>query len=499
MRAFLVFLTMALAAPALAQKVVVLEIDGDSSGKLRSQVEAALERAGVVQLMSLSAYKEVAAKKKMKGAAAMTPAGVMRVGKSTGLHAAVGGEVSDGKYKVLIYDRFGGELWAKSLALKKGRLSDDFANRLAKAVAVAAEQGVARAQEKQQEATSVSAADDGSTPDPAPPPLPTDSSPTGAVSSPGTTMPEVDLTTPVKPTKVEDEDLEDPSFKKKKVAQRPPFFRAYVGPMFTWRSQCLRPGVTACSEYEVAPEPKPQGVTVDYGSGAPYPGFVATVELFPLAFVNSRVAQGFGVLGGLQYGSSRTLVREASPQGSGPTREVISTDFSWSAQLAWRFHFQMGYAAPKEQQPFGWVGLRGGITSRVFEIDPTAQVPLPSSQRYVHPLLGLDVSVPISKFFRIEAGGSFFVSPKTSAEQIVGYGNLEDPTGGVVSTGFGLEGGVAGEIWGPLGWQARVRFARYVDRYSGRGQKWTTCTDTQCWGVGEESFTSLQVSLVAQF
>jgi hypothetical protein len=129
---------------ASAQKVVVLEIDGDPQGKLRTQIEAALREAAVVEVVPLKAFRDAAAKKKLKGAAAMTPVGVARAARVIKLDAAVGGEVANSSYKVLIYDRYGGQLWTKELAVKKGALSDDFAGKLARAIAAAGEQGAAK-------------------------------------------------------------------------------------------------------------------------------------------------------------------------------------------------------------------------------------------------------------------------------------------------------------------------------------------------------------------
>src|SRR3990167_6410325 len=92
-------LVVLLAAPAFAQKVVILEIDGDPQGKLRSQIEGAVRSAAVVELVPLKTFKDAAARKKLRGAAAMTPVGVARASKLIQLDAAVGGEVTEGTYK----------------------------------------------------------------------------------------------------------------------------------------------------------------------------------------------------------------------------------------------------------------------------------------------------------------------------------------------------------------------------------------------------------------
>ena len=51
-----------LSTPALAQsKVVVLELDGDPQGKLRTQIEGALKTAGVVELVRRERFTEALA------------------------------------------------------------------------------------------------------------------------------------------------------------------------------------------------------------------------------------------------------------------------------------------------------------------------------------------------------------------------------------------------------------------------------------------------------
>ncbi|MDP2272066.1 MAG: hypothetical protein Q8N23_07335 [Archangium sp.] len=475
-------LVMLLAAPAFAQKVVILELDGDSQGKLRAQVEAAVRSAAVVDLVSLKAFKDAAAKKKMKGAAAMTPVGVARAARALNLDAAVGGEVSEGTYKVLIYDRVGEQLWTKDLPVKKGLLSEDFAGKLARAIAAAATQGAAR--------TTTAPAEE--TP--------------SAEESPGLDLTQTDGTgergviTGGAPPEDRDTDLEDPNRKKKQAHVPVPLFRVWLAGSTTWRSQCLRPGVTNCKEYDLA-QTKPTGISIDFTATVPYLGLSLNADVFPLARMDNRILQGFGVLIGFQYGQSQTRIVEESMQGQGPEQTVKSDDVGFSAQLAWRYHFQMGYGDP---QPVGWVGLRGGLQSRSFLIDPMAGTSLPSSERVYptgigFPTLGIDAAVPLNQFLRFELVLSYFLNPRPAAEQIVGYGNLNDPTGGATATGIGVELGVSGEVWGPLGYTVRWRYQGFTDRYYGQGQKWTVCNELQCGGVGEESFHSIIWGVTASF
>lgn len=469
-------LAVVLATQAFAQKVVILELDGDPQGKLRSQIEAAVKSAGVVELISLKAFKDAAAKRKLKGAAAMTPVGVARASRSLKLDAAVGGEVSEGSYKVLIYDRVGEQLWTKELPVKRGLLSDDFAGKLARAIAAAAEQGAARATT----AASGGGEETG-----------------GGEGSPGLDLTQTDSGAPPEDR---DADLEEPTRRKQPARVPVPLFRVWVGGTTTWRSQCLRPGVTTCKEYDLA-QTKPTGISIDFTATVPYLGLSLNAEVFPLARLDNRVLQGFGLLIGFQYGQSQTRIVEETPQGQGPDKTVKSDDVGFSAQLAWRYHFQMGYGDP---QPVAWVGLRGGLQSRSFLIDPTAGTSLPSSERVYptglgFPSIGLDASVPLNKYLRFELVLAWFLNPRPAAEQIVGYGNLDDPTGGATATGLGVELGLAGDLWGPIGYVVRWRYQGFTDRYYGQGQKWTVCNELQCGGVGEESFHSIIWGITASY
>ncbi len=485
-----------LAAPAAwAQKVVILEIDGDAGGRLRAQVEAAVRGAPSIELVPLSAYRDSAARKKLKGGAAMTAAGVARVGRVLRLDAAVGGDLSATHYNVVIYDRSGQELWTKSLAVKKGLLSDDFAKKLARAVVAAAETGAQRA------SADTGGADTGGGDE-------------GATDSGGgNTMPEVDVSggsggdegrTVVEPRPDVDRDMDlDTEGRKKKSKFGHPIVRFWLTGTTTWRSQCLRPGVSSCGQYDSAQQ-KPDGITINFKPTVPYLGIGAHLEVSPLAGLENRWLSGAALVGDFSYGASLTRIIEETPQGAGPEKSVTSNDLAWSFQVAWRVLFQMGYSGPMEPQPTGYAGLRFGLQARRFDIDPNAGVSLPSSQRvaptnFGFPVLGLDASLPISKYIRGEVALSLYLSPKPSAEQIIGYGNLNDVTGGAESSGIGFEVGVAGEIWGPLGWVVRYRHLAFVDRYYGQGQKWTVCNDQQCGGVGEEAFQSIFWGVTASY
>lgn len=263
----------------------------------------------------------------------------------------------------------------------------------------------------------------------------------------------------------------------------------------TWRNQCLRPGVASCAQYEalLRKQQAPIGKVIDVNASIPYPGVALEFEVLPLAGLESPLVRGFGILGSFGFGRSLIRVVEGSTQGAGAEKTVSTTDLAWTAQAMWRLHFKMGYGEP---QASGHVGIRGGLQARHYTIDTSVKTDLPSSERvaptgFGFPMVGIDVSLPVSAYLRGELSGAYFFEPRTGAAQVADFGNPLDPTGGVQSTGFSVDVGLAGRIWGPLGWSVRGRMTRFDDRYFGQGLKWTVCNDAQCGGVGEESFLSV--------
>ncbi len=475
------------ATPVFAQKVVILEIDGDRQNKLRAQIERAVRDAGTVEVISLKTYRAAAKKRKMTGAAAMTSVGVARTARSLKFDVAVGGELVKGKYHVVIYDRAGEPLWLKTLALEGALLSDDFASKLARAIAAAGEQGAQKAQPEPE-------------PEAEEPEVGLDLSQTDASGQYGV----VTVTGGRVEPEHRDEDLEGARPRTTTSDRVPvPIFRLGVMAATTFRSQCLRPGVKSCREYDSL-QVKPVGGTVEFTARVPYWGLFLAGEVFPLARLDRLIAQGFGLLFSFQYGSSPTRIVEETPQGQGPEQTINNDDIGFMGQLTWRFHFQMGLTPGGGVQPLGWAGLRGGVATRSFIIDRTATVALPSSERGPHGVIGLDVAVPILQQLRPELAVNIFISPRPADDTIIGYGNLNDSTGGVISGGFGLEAGLAGELLGSpggfmLGYTARWRFASYTDEFKGQGQKWTVCDETQCGGAGEEAYHSITFGLTAAF
>jgi hypothetical protein len=473
---------------ARAQNVVVLEFSGDKRGRLRVQVERALKRAKKVDVVSLSRYKAQAARKRLRGARAMTPQAVSRLSTVMKLDAAVEGAVG-GTFFVRILDPQGNELWSKDLPVRRGAISSDNARRLAQAIYAAAKVGAtrrAKADPPEEEAEAPEAEAGPETPSDVPTDAPTRPPEVAAQEPPKDapderarreqeSMAESHTITEV----VADPDLELEEMKKPRVGPRLITFR--LGAVSTWRSYCSRPGVLNCKDYDTLPEEQKLKDTVDFTSRLPYFGFGGTVDLFPMANFNN-FAKGIGVSLGYSRGFSLTEVTSNSPEAP---REVIASDEAYSALLLARWYFGVG----SQRNPMsGFLGARVGVDARNFDVDVAANTPLPGSHRRYF-VVGGEAGYPLARWFRPELGGAFFLNPRAGPEEVAGYGQT------VEGFGFAIEGGFGGELAGPFGYTARFRITQYRDRFAGVGTKWTQ-TDK---GVAQEAYTSVFVTANAQF
>ncbi|MFT3837665.1 MAG: hypothetical protein QM723_11785 [Myxococcaceae bacterium] len=493
---------------AHAQKVVILEIEGDKNGKLRDQVQTAVEDAGQVTLLSIEKWRAAASKKKLSGAKGMTPAAVTKLAKKLGVSAAVGGSVGP-KFSVHIWAWDGSELWTKELKVKKGLLSDDFSRKLSKAITAAAKtapafsdegggdegdegEGAGTGKTGNQEQSTVgegvdltggSNANNGSR----------------TALQPGDDRDkrrrEEEAEAAFQPKEGEgDADLAAET-QKKKTKVGPKAISVWLGGTTTWRSYCSRPGVSSCAQYKKV-MPPPQGDTVDFSPQVPYAGFQINAEAFPLVLATDNpFLQGIGVTGYFGLGFSLTNVKVQSPSGSTPDQQVVSTDRNWAANLAWRYYFS--FLSGKDAVP-GYAGIHFGGASRVFEIDANAKVPLPGSYR-VYPQLGLDFEIPVIKYLKFDGSFSYFINPRPGPDEILGYGNPSAAQGGAAGKGFGFDLGVSGAIWGPIGYKLLFRYVSYADQFFGQGKKWTICDSTQCGGAAEELYYGLIWGITASF
>jgi hypothetical protein len=493
-----------LSAPALAQRVVILEFEGDRNDHLRTQVENALKKANTVDLIPVARWKDLAGKKKLKGPQAMTAAAVAKLSRSAGVDAAVEGVLGD-KFFVRILDSTGQELWSKELPMKKGMLSDDHAKKLAKAITAAAKTAPTSTredEEKPPEEKPPKVAEKPEERDPDQPRRPGDMSDDERAKRRQEEEAEAHSSSEVREpaTPERDQDLETEG-KKQKIKIGPKLVRVWLAGTTTWRSYCSRPGVNSCGQYD-STTPKPDGVIVNFSPEVPYAGFSISAEAFPFTLVTDSWAQGFGLMGSFALGFSLTNVRVSSDAGMTPTKQVVSTDRSWSAQATYRYSFGLGSG---KDTLVGFLGLRFGVASRVFEIDAKAEVALPGGYR-LFPQFGIDGSLPLgTRFARLEAGFTYFISPKPGPDEIQGYGNFNDPTGGATGSGFGFEAGVAGEVWGPLGYMVKFHYSRFGDRFYGRGTQWTApsvpdCTNNPlCGGAAEEVYFGVVWGVTASF
>jgi hypothetical protein len=458
-----------------AQRVVVLELRHDKSGKLRTQIERAIRKSGSLETVSLRQYKAAAAKRHLK-TAAMTPRGVAQLSHALHLSAAVSG--SAGKsLKAQILDSSGAELSTMRLSLQHGTLSSQDARRLADSIASAV--GKTHAVSSVAPAAAVV---------PAPPPPAPEQKEEPAAEPAKTETAETTSPERENQSRAEMEEAHTSSESKAPVMVEakgpqigPKLITARITGTTTWRSYCSRPGFASCAQYNAAdPSQRPPGDTVDFTAQVPYVGFSLAAELFPLADSSSLV-HGLGLLVGYDRGFSQTTVKVQTSAGPQPDRQVYASDQAITALAAFRYFFGLG-----ENDLPGYAGVHGGFGTRRFDVDSGAAAPLPGSHRN-YPVVGLGVSIPVWKFLRFEGAGNYFLSPKPSASEISAYGSSAS------SKGWGGELGLSGDVWGPLGYVFRFSYSQYKDQFSGTGTTWQT------GGAAEESYVDLYWGVAAHF
>ena len=476
--AFALAAALLLSSSAHAQRVAVLDLDGDKKDQLRQQVEKAVEAGGELKRVSLKEYQSAAAGKGLKGAKAASPAGVAQVARGLKLSAVLTGTVGGSGFAATILDPAGEPRWTRELPLKGGRLSDDHARKLAQqvknvAAAVAAEGPPAAADVPAAQANGGGESEgmgldlSGNEPEPLIP----NAGARSPVSSREDSPPESagrrsDERTP--PVKV-----------------GPKLFKVLLGGSGTWRTYCARPGVATCAAYDALPEAeRPAGVTISFSPLVPYAGGTVGVELFPLARLLEGPLAGLGVTGQYGLGVSLLKVRSESAVDAAEAQDVTALDHAFQAYGTWRWHFGLGGepGAPN----VGYVGIFGGLQGRLFEVDLAANSPLPGSHR-VYGAAGAELSIPLARFLKVEAAGSYFFGANPGVDELAAFGEA------ALGNGFSAEGGLAGDLVGPLGYTARFRYTRFWDLYEGKGQKWDT------GGAAEESYATVFGGLTLAF
>jgi hypothetical protein len=138
------------------------------------------------------------------------------------------------------------------------------------------------------------------------------------------------------------------------------------------------------------------------------------------------------------------------------------------------------------------------MLSRAFDVDPQARAPLTGSHR-LHPAAGLDFSVPLRQWLRVEGSGQYFISPKAGKSLTADQGALElvvRALGAEVnSSGWYGELGLAGELWGPFGYSVRGRYTTVKDTFTGAGARFG-------WdqgGVASEQHIDIRWGLTASY
>ncbi|WP_224366450.1 hypothetical protein [Hyalangium versicolor] len=523
----------ALAQKAAKPRVVVLDFEGDKRGALRNQVETGLKKGKQVEVVPLKKYTAAASKAGLKGAAAQTADGIAQVAPGLGLTAVV--TATAGRtLEIQVQGSDGRELWTKSVKLQRGKMSASEARRLVAGIAAtAAKPPPAVTPPPTEPATPPTP----STPEPSPPvavtpppsaspsppepiaakPPPSDAAP--AETKPPATPPATSSadapvdSTPEKPSLEPEEtpksvDDESHTSTKPVVAaaasqtrldaedkhRHPPFIHLFLGGTTTWRTYCARPGSKSCAEFDSRPEENQTGDTIDFKSGVPYLGLTGQIELLPLAR-SGNALRGLGLVAGYQQGYSETQVKVTTDSGETPTRSVVATDTVITGMLLYRYYFNMGTV---ERPRLAYAGFRGGLLSRAFEVDQKAQVALTGSHR-MHPSAGLEFSVPLRHWLRVEGGGQFFIGPKAGKSLTADEGELElevrDLGTEVSSAGWFGELGLAGEVWGPLGYSVRGRYTTVKDTFTGAGAR----VGWEQGGVASEQHIDIRWGLTASF
>jgi hypothetical protein len=276
---------------------------------------------------------------------------------------------------------------------------------------------------------------------------------------------------------------------------QPPMVRLFLGGTTAWHASCARAGVSSCGAYDAKPPEEQLGDTVTFNTSVPYLGVGVEAEVLPLARGENRYLRGLGLALGFQRGTSETTVRLSTPSGSTPEREVVATDTAFSALALYRYHFGL---VRRGTPLLGHVGLRAGLMGRAFDVRDDAQTALAGTHR-LSPVVGLEVAVPVARWMRLEGAGHLLLSPPPGewlgGEQDELDLEVRDFGESVSSFGWSAELGLAGDLWGPLGYAARFRLMHVSDTFSGEGAR----TGWDAGGVAEETYSTVHWGLTASW
>lgn len=248
-----------------------------------------------------------------------------------------------------------------------------------------------------------------------------------------------------------------------------------------YRSYCARPGVSRCGDYDAqALGDRSPGPTVDFSAQVPYGGFDLGLELFPLAQLSSPV-RGLGLVGAYHRGFALIRVHPQAGTGETPDTEADASDTGYRLEAAFRWLFARGDSGGLT----GFVGARAGFVSRTFDVDSSVAAILPGAH-HRGPTAAIDFSFPFARWLRAELSAELYPHLLPGADETVGFGSSG------AGFGYGFQVGPAGQLWGPLGYSARVVYLHLTDTFEGQGVSW------QGGGVTEEGDLSLQLGLTVE-
>jgi hypothetical protein len=199
-----------------------------------------------------------------------------------------------------------------------------------------------------------------------------------------------------------------------------------------------------------------------YRTSFPYGGPALGGSVFPFGAPGSWV-NGFGLVGAFQLGIVQA-------EFSGQTSTFTATDILGDIDLAYQVAISGQYGTRFT------ILVGGGL--RFF--DAPSSSGLASTDRPFYPDLGLTIEQPIvPHYLRLTAGFSYIVIATQGSAGQTAFGS---------SSGSGLDwtAGLAGRIFGALGWEAQVLQYRFSDSYAGGA------------GSGADIYTSYRVLLTLQ-
>ncbi len=443
----LVLLTPLLAVQAEARpSLAVADFpDANRSGTargLRNALVSALERGDAVDLVPFAQVRAAAKRKRISARELGRPSGIARAAGYAGADGVVLGRVTGRgrsvRLSVQVLDPKGRELWTKDVGVKNGELSDELADRFARAFAAAV--GVVADPEPARPAAQTPRNPEPVRPEPAvttieardPDPASADEPVRGAPPSspritsidelPRATQKPQETITPSR--REEDWAREGPLEQAPEPDDglsmpRPPWVEMLGAGSFNWRSYRFCPEVESCD----LPAPAGSMAPVTYTTERPYSGFAIGATFFPLRS-QDNLLRGLGIAA--TYGRSlflrtRYLDKQRQEQVFGSTQQ------RFGGELLWRVYYRL------DGMGDGYVGVRAGYLSHAFLVDENPKI-VDSSRGGL--ILGAEGAFPFNRYISAEArfSGVPLASPGEKERAI--YGSAASGGGFTLQAGF---------------------------------------------------------------